>query len=609
MNTRKTNEVVRRDKSAINTPKEDSLPMNFKNLELVSKTLNRVQNKSKNVQESITAQNSKIKHGETDFFKEPYTNNIPITKKASLNIEKSKNNFKSTLAVNQNSLVSPKVGFSEFGDKQTLDTMNFKIQNLNIDDCEPSFRSKPKRKKQKLNQSSTDSNLNQSSFQKNQAMVREKTPAKQYKSDSWPKKPLSVIPSNKNMTSEKSLENSHILILSKSILPAESLSNQFNNNKQNVNCLLQNNNNQMILSKTCQPCFSKNTNNNQDREKTPAQKKEISGSVLVTNSLDSSHFEFIKALEKSQAEPRSKTPNKDSVKTQGVVEMINASVTKIPPVSKAKIEYSNKGTFFVVSSNTNQGKVRDYNEDRVSVHIEMSNSQKGKPKLFSNPINDLISMFSVFDGHGSSECSQFLSEKLHTFVLDRLNYDCSKLESQIKTIYEDFDAFMKSKAKKPRGNFSGSCACTILVTNRMIYGINSGDSRCIVSGNDGKVLLQLTDDQKPTKLEEYNRVVEAGGTIYRTVWNEKAKFQYDQKANNHDEIKVAETDDKLHRELTFGPWRIAPGQLSVTRCFGDFECKTDSSGNSNNILIVEPMLSSFSQEDADFLVIGCHLIS
>ncbi len=61
---------------------------------------------------------------------------------------------------------------------------------------------------------------------------------------------------------------------------------------------------------------------------------------------------------------------------------------------------------------TNQGLVRNYNEDRVSIVLEI-------PKPASKPDYEAwpnCSIFAIFDGHGGSKCADFLRSTLHYYV-------------------------------------------------------------------------------------------------------------------------------------------------------------------------------------------------
>jgi len=61
---------------------------------------------------------------------------------------------------------------------------------------------------------------------------------------------------------------------------------------------------------------------------------------------------------------------------------------------------------------------------------------------------------------------------------------------------------------------SGSCAIISLIINNVCYIANVGDSRAIMSGNNGKKLFPLSRDHKPSDKEERLRIVNNGGKIY-----------------------------------------------------------------------------------------------
>lgn len=61
---------------------------------------------------------------------------------------------------------------------------------------------------------------------------------------------------------------------------------------------------------------------------------------------------------------------------------------------------------------TNQGLVRNYNEDRVSIILNISRP----PNKAANEYWPNCSMFGIFDGHGGSKCAEFLRNNLHQFV-------------------------------------------------------------------------------------------------------------------------------------------------------------------------------------------------
>lgn len=80
----------------------------------------------------------------------------------------------------------------------------------------------------------------------------------------------------------------------------------------------------------------------------------------------------------------------------------------------------------------------------------------------------------------------------------------------------------KSQGKDENGNMtvierSGSCAIAVLIVGEMCYVANVGDSRAVLSCNQGKQASALSEDHKPSENGEYQRIVAGGGQIYQTT--------------------------------------------------------------------------------------------
>ena len=56
---------------------------------------------------------------------------------------------------------------------------------------------------------------------------------------------------------------------------------------------------------------------------------------------------------------------------------------------------------------------------------------------------------------------------------------------------------MKAEKNPNSIDKSGSCACAVLIVNNMCYVANVGDSRAVMSGQNGKRMFPLTIDHKP----------------------------------------------------------------------------------------------------------------
>jgi serine/threonine protein phosphatase PrpC len=86
----------------------------------------------------------------------------------------------------------------------------------------------------------------------------------------------------------------------------------------------------------------------------------------------------------------------------------------IPRVQPVKFVEKGNGIIKGYAVNTFHGMVKDYNEDRVSIIMNITKpNYKGRwPKC---------SYFGVFDGHGGDGCSNFLKDNMHKYVLANLS--------------------------------------------------------------------------------------------------------------------------------------------------------------------------------------------
>ena len=65
--------------------------------------------------------------------------------------------------------------------------------------------------------------------------------------------------------------------------------------------------------------------------------------------------------------------------------------------------------------NTHQGIVRGYNEDRVSIVLNIM-KPPNRPDLKDDQWPK-CSFFGVYDGHGGSGCADFLRDQLHQYII------------------------------------------------------------------------------------------------------------------------------------------------------------------------------------------------
>lgn len=246
-------------------------------------------------------------------------------------------------------------------------------------------------------------------------------------------------------------------------------------------------------------------------------------------------------------------------------------------LDKVKISSNKFGYIEAYAATTHQGLVRSYNEDRVSIILNIS-----KPKNYTGDWPN-CSFFGIYDGHAGHQCADFLRDNLHKFIIDDSNFPKSPQKAILNGFIKAEKVFMEYSLQNSIK--SGSCALVIIIVERRCFVVNVGDSRAIMSGNFGDKLYVLSRDHRPSDEREYKRIIEAGGKIYQTEAN----------------IVSKDTTESI-----LGPLRVSPGKLSVSRTIGDIEAKLEKFGGNENVIIPIPDIKYFEISDQyDFILIGC----
>jgi protein phosphatase 2C family protein 2/3 len=86
---------------------------------------------------------------------------------------------------------------------------------------------------------------------------------------------------------------------------------------------------------------------------------------------------------------------------------------------------------------------------------------------------------------------------------------------------------------------------------------------------------------------EYNRIIKNGGKIYQsqTVFKNNIPTSMIQQVNI-DSLVTAADQEKDNPYV--GPYRVAPGRLSVSRTFGDIEAKYPDLGGMAGVVVCDP---------------------
>ena len=263
-----------------------------------------------------------------------------------------------------------------------------------------------------------------------------------------------------------------------------------------------------------------------------------------------------------------------------------------------KVSTKSYGPIKAYAANTNQGIARDYNEDRVSIIININqpnnnnnnkeNDQKAWPKA---------SYFSVFDGHGGNKCAEFLRDNLLKLICDN-EYFPNDIEKAIKYGFNEADKLFLENAAKDGEliDNSGSCGLILLIVDNKIYIANVGDSRCIISMKNGLIRKDVTRDHKPNYPYEKERIIANGGRIYQT------QTPLNQNLEGNDVLG----ENEKNNLILLGPHRVFPGSLSVSRTIGDACAKLTFLGGNPKVVISEPDIYCYDldKDDVDFLILG-----
>lgn len=106
------------------------------------------------------------------------------------------------------------------------------------------------------------------------------------------------------------------------------------------------------------------------------------------------------------------TSNSNANYQQAVPPANKKLLAPIPNHEPTKCSVKRNGIVKAYAANTNQGIVRNYNEDRVSIILNIM-----KPASRINEDWPKCSFFGVYDGHGGVTCADFLRDNLHQYVM------------------------------------------------------------------------------------------------------------------------------------------------------------------------------------------------
>ena len=206
------------------------------------------------------------------------------------------------------------------------------------------------------------------------------------------------------------------------------------------------------------------------------------------------------------------------------------------------------------------------NFDRISIVTNLFAPKDRKYQFSQNGDESLpkwprCSFFGVFDGHNGSECSEFLRDNLHRYIIEQECFPEDPKQAFFLGILEADRDFVESLTSED--DSSGSSINLALFVNDHCFIANVGDSRSILSMFGSKNIISLSQEHTVKNASEVTRVLLAGGQIADQC--------------------------------------ILPGNSEVSRSVGLAHSKFENDA----VIISEPEIQSFKvSPDHDFIVLG-----
>ena len=334
--------------------------------------------------------------------------------------------------------------------------------------------------------------------------------------------------------------------------------------------------------------LKENKNKNENNINIPNKEQETLSPILEHFDMNATISPTENDLNNNNAQTNANKKNNITASTLSVSVLSNLQYNAYPTAKHSIEAFANISGFGVNSYN---GKVKNYNEDRIRVIASHIAQSKRNPNVKFN-----ISYFSIFDGHAGKKCSEFLKKTFYEYLISSPFFP----DEPIKAIRESFkkaESQFYHIAYDPKTKTlldqSGSCALIMLIVNNELYSINLGDSRALYSYDTGKFLLQITRDHKPNDEVEKRRIEKYGGKVYYANKIQK----------NGKEIELKE--EYFGKGFTF-PYRVSPGGLAVARTIGDFYAKLPELGGIRGLVSPDPCINVLRiDQKSDFLIMGC----
>lgn len=136
---------------------------------------------------------------------------------------------------------------------------------------------------------------------------------------------------------------------------------------------------------------------------------------------------------------------------------------ELPTLGPTKHSLKENGAVQAYAANTHKGLVRDYNEDRVAIILNISKPANSKYE----GVWPKCSYFAIFDGHGGDSCADYLRDHLHHMIVKNSDFPENPVSALRKGCQEAEEKFLEH-ADGPNFDIdrSGSCAIIVLIVGK-----------------------------------------------------------------------------------------------------------------------------------------------
>lgn len=266
-------------------------------------------------------------------------------------------------------------------------------------------------------------------------------------------------------------------------------------------------------------------------------------------------------------------PQINSPRTWKICQFLSSSNRS--EVKRSRVISSHCGKVKIVAANTNSGWQNRKNENRVKIILNLK-----KPLSLTERFWPKSSFYAIYDGHDGHLSAEFLKENLHDFILLDKKFPFFLKES-VSQGFKNIEQKLLEYCEE-HNDFSGASAVVFIVIGNKCITANLGDSVAILSADRGKKVVNLSIEHKTFNEEERKRVEELGGNLFC-------------------EYFIDENGLKCEK----GTFRVNPGGLQVTRCFGSPQAKLKALGGISGMILAEPDMKGFKIKDHyDFALIA-----